>query len=421
MLDSPSTNASNICKRPHLSRPTIFSSNHTPLLKACNNLAGHNLIKQADQIPIQSMTYQLKCLDSVSHFLALVTLDSLEAHAAHSAKYTWAWIQLSIQLPLRRISYHLCLVSSCIYKKEELTLKGLVLSWIVLQHMVGWRYWNGRIIADTLTLAEKELLPVQPSMVDLQFWYGWKIMGALGVLKHADMQHCKGIWISSNGFVQTDVRGMKIRARLQLLMDILISSSGQERMDAHGISIRARLQLEMDILRSSSGQERMDAHGIVERAPGPLRVDILRYSSGQERMDARGIVKRAPGLLRVDILKYFSGQEQMDAHGMPGRAPGPLRVDIWTSSSGQEQMDAHGMTGRAPGLLRVDILRSSSGQERMDAHGIIIRAPRQLRMGILISSSGQERMDAHGMTGHAPRQLRVLEILRWARANGCPE
>ncbi len=29
--------------------------------------------------------------------------------------------------------------------------------------------------------------------------------------------------------------------------------------------------------------------------------------------------------------------------------------------------------------------------------------------------------DAHGMTGHAPRQPRVLEILRWARANGCPE
>jgi hypothetical protein len=76
--------------------------------------------------------------------------------------------------------------------------------------------------------------------------------------------------------------------------------------------------------------------------------------------------------------------------------------------------------------LRVGTLRFFSGRERMAARGANIHVLMLLVMATWRSISGREPTAARGMNEPAPPLLLKaahngqLEILQWARANGCP-
>ncbi|CAN0085924.1 unnamed protein product, partial [Ectocarpus sp. 12 AP-2014] len=87
-------------------------------------------------------------------------------------------------------------------------------------------------------------------------------------------------------------------------------------------------------------------------------------------------------------------------------------------------MSTWGMGSSARRSPTTDILKSLNGQETTGASGVRRPCMERFTTGILRSFNGQETTDAPGTRRPATCNLAAnnehLEVLQWARSNGCP-
>ena len=93
-----------------------------------------------------------------------------------------------------------------------------------------------------------------------------------------------------------------------------------------------------------------------------------------------------------------------------------LKMGIWKCYNGPGIMDANGIVGHVRKLQKMGIWKCFNGPEIMDVIGILIHAHMRQKMERSIPLRG---IVAGGFESLCDTNPRHLEVLQWARENGC--